>query len=112
MAKGNKKSSKRITKTPSQLKMAQAQRLIGSECDAVKDLLIEKNKAYGNSFAEPIGIFAKGLEPKSQIRVRIDDKLTRLKKGSEYPGDDTVLDLIGYLVLYRVAQRMEEEDGK
>ena len=63
------------------------------------NFLVEKNKAYGNSAAEPINIFAKGLPTLSQIDVRIDDKLNRLKHGSEYPGDDTTKDLIGYLIL-------------
>ena len=39
-----------------------------------------------------------------QIRVRIDDKLSRLARG-QAAGEDVVLDLIGYLVLLRVAER-------
>jgi len=37
-----------------------------------------------------------------QIDCRIDDKLSRLARGSEFPGDDTVLDLAGYLILRRI----------
>lgn len=81
--------------------------LISAECDAVKEMLLKKNESYGNSFAEPIGIFAKGLSVDAQIRVRIDDKLSRLAKGGEFAGDDTALDLIGYLVLFRVVQKMK-----
>ena len=33
--------------------------LIVQECDEVARLLIRKNKAYGNSFAEPIHVFSK-----------------------------------------------------
>jgi len=61
--------------------------------------LIEKNAAYGNASAEPIGVFAKRLNTLDQIDVRIDDKLNRLQKGHEYPGDDTIIDLAGYLIL-------------
>lgn len=61
--------------------------------------LVEKNRAYGNSVAEPSAIFAKRLDPLAQIDVRIDDKLSRLQRGSEYPGDDTIKDLAGYLIL-------------
>lgn len=43
-----------------------------------------------------------------QINVRIDDKLSRLARGNEYPGDDTELDLIGYLILKRVVQGLDE----
>lgn len=68
-------------------------------CSNLADFLVEKNRAYGNSAAEPIGIFARHLDALSQIDVRIDDKLNRLKKGGEYPGDDTIKDLVGYLIL-------------
>lgn len=85
---------------------ASVAQLISAECDAVKEMLLKKNESYGNSFAEPIGIFAKGLSVDAQIRVRIDDKLSRLAKGGEFAGDDTALDLIGYLVLFRVVQKM------
>jgi hypothetical protein len=60
---------------------------IGQE---VIDLLLEKNKAYGDTAKE--GILA-----------RIDDKLSRIKQvGINDKTEDTMLDLIGYLILYRV----------
>jgi len=68
-------------------------------CDEMAEFLISKNKSYGNSAAEPIDIFSKGLTPLQKIDVRIDDKLSRLQKGNEYAGDDTVKDLAGYLLL-------------
>ena len=71
-------------------------------CAEMAEFLVEKNRAYGNSAAEPAGIFAKRLDPLAQIDVRIDDKINRLQKGSEYPGDDTVKDLAGYLLLRMV----------
>jgi hypothetical protein len=64
--------------------------------------LVEKNKAYGNSAAEPIRVFAKSIDAVAQIYVRIDDKLSRIARGSEFPGDDTDLDLVGYLILKKV----------
>jgi hypothetical protein len=36
---------------------------------------------------------------------RIDDKLNRLMKGTEYPGDNDIDDLIGYLVLLKIAKQ-------
>ena len=36
--------------------------------------------------------------------MRIDDKLSRLARGTDYADEDTVLDLIGYLVLLRIAE--------
>lgn len=65
-------------------------------------LLIEKNKSYGNAALSPVRVFSKA-DPIEQLKVRIDDKLSRLQSGKEYPGDDTVKDLTGYLILYLVA---------
>jgi hypothetical protein len=43
-------------------------------------------------------------DAQEQLLVRIDDKLSRIARGHEFENDDTVLDLIGYLILLRVAQ--------
>lgn len=72
--------------------------------DRIGNLLIEKNEAYGNSALNPIRIFSKA-DTLEQLRVRIDDKLNRLAKGHEYPSEDTVDDLLGYLVLYKIGER-------
>ena len=77
------------------------QQRIRSVCSEIADMLVEKNKSYGNSFAEPINIFSKS-SAREQLAVRVDDKINRVAKGQEFPGDDTVIDLIGYLVLMRV----------
>ena len=66
-------------------------------------MLISKNKAYGNSALNPVRVFSKA-SPQEQILVRIDDKLSRLARGSEYPGDDTIDDLLGYLVLLKMSK--------
>jgi hypothetical protein len=70
------------------------------ECLDIAELLIKKNKSYGSSYSHPINIFSKS-SPKEQIFIRIDDKLNRIHKGKEYASEDTILDLIGYLVLLR-----------
>lgn len=77
-----------------------AQALIAKTCDELKEFLLEKNKKYGNSALEPIRIFSKA-EPDEQLRVRIDDKLARIRNGV-VDAEDTELDLIGYLLLLRV----------
>lgn len=82
----------------------EAAALIAAECDAIKAMLLEKNAAYGNSALDPLRIFSQG-SPAEQIRVRIDDKLSRLARGHVFGDEDTILDLIGYLVLLRVAVR-------
>ncbi|MFO8013871.1 MAG: hypothetical protein R6X20_11280 [Phycisphaerae bacterium] len=85
--------------------MSDAQAAIAEVCDEVKTVLLEKNASYGNSALEPLRIFSRA-EPVEQLNVRIDDKLSRIARGSEYAGDDTELDLIGYLVLRRVARQL------
>jgi len=75
------------------------------QCEIIGNMLVTKNAAYGNSVFEPIGIFAK-TDWENQIYTRIDDKLSRVSRGSEYPGDDTILDLIGYLILLRVGRKL------
>lgn len=70
--------------------------------DAVENLLIEKNKSYGDSALNPIRIFA-DAPPERLIEVRIDDKLSRIVNCPTAFDEDVVLDLIGYLILYRIA---------
>jgi hypothetical protein len=67
-------------------------------CNEIKAMLLKKNKSYGNSAADPVRIFSK-VDALEQVNVRIDDKLSRIIRGNEYPGDDTILDLVGYLIL-------------
>lgn len=75
-------------------------------CDELADMLVAKNAAYGDSALSPMRVFSRA-DPIEQIKVRLDDKLSRLSRSTEYPGDDTVLDLMGYLVLLRIATRRE-----
>jgi len=72
-------------------------------------LLIRKNKKYGNSALEPIRIFS-NANPVEQLKIRIDDKLSRVSQGfGEDPDEDTLLDLMGYLVLLRIAQNEQKD---
>ena len=71
------------------------------ELQRIGRMLIEKNQAYGNSALDPVRVFSRA-DPVEQIKVRIDDKLSRLQRGSEF-GEDTITDLIGYLVLLKIA---------
>lgn len=75
---------------------------IVTKCNELAEFLCRKNRAYGNSVGQPVGIFAKRADTLMSIDVRIDDKLSRLARGHSYPGDDDVLDLAGYLVLRMV----------
>lgn len=88
--------------------MKTTQQLIKETIKDIEALLIEKNKAYGDSAIDPVRVFSKANNLE-QIYVRIDDKLSRVKRGHEYPGDDTIKDLIGYLVLLLVAKEKNLE---
>ena len=69
----------------------------------VRDLLLEKNAAYGDSALKPSNIFARGSAVEN-IACRIDDKLMRIKnKGLNDATEDTLQDLIGYLILLKIA---------
>ncbi len=85
--------------------------VIREVCDEIKAFLLEKNRAYGNSAAEPVRIFSK-VDALEQINVRIDDKLSRLARGKEYQGDDTELDLVGYLILKRAVKRRQTNEDR
>lgn len=81
----------------------EAGKKIYDACHEIAHMLIKKNKSYGNSALNPVRVFSKA-GPKEQLYVRIDDKLNRLMKGTEYPGDNDIDDLIGYLILLKVAK--------
>lgn len=85
--------------------LTEVQRMIEKECADIAEMLIAKNKAYGSSFSNPIRVFSKAAALE-QINVRIDDKLSRIARGSSYGNEDTEADLIGYLILKRVALRL------
>jgi len=89
--------------------VSDAQDAIAQVCDEVKTVLLEKNRTYGNSALDPLRIFSRA-DPVEQLNVRIDDKLSRIARGSACAGDDTELDLIGYLLLRRVARQLGTHD--
>ena len=84
--------------------------LIKEVADSVRDLLIEKNINYGDSATNPKNIFSKGSAIDS-LCAHIDDKLARIaNKGINDETEDTVTDLIGYLILLKVAIKKECND--
>lgn len=71
-------------------------------CMDLADFLIAKNKAYGDSAVNPLRVISKA-DPAEQIRVRMDDKLSRLVRG-QAAGEDALKDLVGYWVLLQVTE--------
>ena len=83
--------------------MTKTQEEISAVCNDIKELLLYKNKQYGDSALNPSRIFSKASAVE-QILVRIDDKLNRIQKGAGLVGEDedVIQDLIGYLVLLKI----------
>ena len=76
----------------------------------ITDLLKSKNKAYGNSALEPANIFSQANAIDS-LSARIDDKLMRIKNKGIYDAtEDTVHDLVGYLLLLSMAIEQDKDD--
>jgi len=72
------------------------------EMEKIANMLLVKNRRYGNSVLNPLRVFSKS-DAIEQLRVRIDDKLSRILNRGDQEDEDVVMDLIGYLVLYRIA---------
>jgi hypothetical protein len=73
------------------------------EIATISELLKSKNKAYGNTALNPTNIFSK-LNATEALCARIDDKLARISnRGINDETEDTVDDLIGYLLLLKMS---------
>ena len=69
----------------------------------IGEMVVDKNIAYGDSAVDPVRIFSKA-SPVEQILVRLDDKISRLQRGHSYPGDNEIDDIMGYLILLKIAK--------
>jgi len=77
--------------------------------------LVDANEKYGNIFYYENFFYKNIVEPDEtsiydahkiatmRIKIALDDKLRRVSIGHEYPGDDTIIDIIGYLFLLKIA---------
>mgnify|MGYP003133194224 CR=1 FL=1 len=83
---------------------------VASVAARVCNLLNIKNAQYGDSVFQPVRIFSKA-DSQQGLRVRIDDKLSRLARGDESIESDIdiIEDLIGYLILLRISMDEVEE---
>lgn len=90
--------------------MLDTQLLISEVCDEIKNMLLEKNLKYGNAATNPVRIFSK-QPADEQIKVRIDDKLSRISCNPNLvdEDEDVINDLIGYLVLLKVSRLSYDE---
>jgi hypothetical protein len=79
-------------------------KLIEEVCEELKTMLLAKNRRYGDSAIHPVRIFSKA-DPLEQIRIRIDDKISRVISNQDDEDEDVLDDLLGYLVLYKIAKK-------
>jgi hypothetical protein len=86
---------------------SETQFTIAQVCDEIKEMLIAKNKSYGDSALNPVRIFSTS-DSVEQLHVRIDDKLSRITRGGSYIGDNDIDDLIGYLILLKIARELKD----
>jgi len=89
-------------------KVPESQILIAGACDEIKELLLKKNEKYGDSALNPVRVFSKS-SAQEQLLVRIDDKLSRIQRGIGLlaSDEDVIQDLIGYLILLKIAIKKE-----
>ena len=67
----------------------------------VVEMLLEKNISYSNSAMDPLNVLSNAT-PEDQIKMHIDNKLTRLKYQKEFQNEDSLKDLAGYVILLMV----------
>ncbi len=90
--------------------------MIEEECRAIGLLLISKNKDYNNTALAPVPLLSK-LDAEERLKVRIDDKLTRLihlldKETPNFESiEDNIGDLNGYLILWRVLRKLKHDSN-
>jgi len=71
--------------------------------DSMRDLVVEKNRRYGDAALTPKKIFSR-LDAGEGIKVRIDDKLSRIVNSDGAIRKNDVADLMGYLALYSISR--------
>ena len=90
--------------------MTENQKLIKELYEAMRDMQLEKNLRYGDAALSPLQIFSKDGASNS-IKVRLDDKLARIKNRKEdEPKINDVCDIIGYCILLLMSMGATKED--
>ena len=82
---------------------------IAKLCNAMRDLLLEKNKRYGDAALSPMNVFSQ-LNSTGSIKVRLDDKLKRIQnRKTDNPNPNDVCDIIGYCFLLLISLGVTED---
>jgi hypothetical protein len=83
------------------------EQMIIDQCSEIEQLLVRKNIAYNNSLHTEPPLFP--IDTITGIQARINDKLNRIKQvGLTDETEDSVLDLIGYLIHLRIALKLNK----
>lgn len=81
--------------------------MITEECTILESTLLVKNAVYNNSLHTEPPLFP--IDNIIGIQARINDKLNRIKQvGLTDETEDSVLDLIGYLIHLRIALKLNK----
>ncbi len=81
--------------------------LISEECLTLERMLLLKISAYNNSLHTEPPLFP--IDSITGIQARVNDKLNRIKQvGLTDETEDSVLDLIGYLIHLRIALKLNK----
>jgi hypothetical protein len=76
-------------------------------CEEIQALLLQKNYQYNNSLHSEPPLFV-DIDPIAGIKARINDKMNRIKQtGLTSDTEDTLDDLIGYLIHLRIAYKLK-----
>jgi hypothetical protein len=72
--------------------------------NSLENVLIEKNKKYGNAALAPIKMFYNG-DASTSIRIRLDDKISRIKNSDTLRKND-MFDILGYVILLGISENV------
>ena len=100
--------------TPSPPPLATIRDKIEAVYSSQCELVLEKNRRYGNAALAPVDIFSKHIKNENTIAlnsilIRLSDKLARIKNADELRKND-VSDLMGYLGLLCVEKEWLDFD--
>lgn len=91
--------------TPAQVQFVKDLRAVMA---SVEEMLQSKNRKYGDAALNPSQTFSK-TNPIELINVRMDDKLSRIRSRQNDEDEDVEMDLIGYLILKRIALNRQKD---
>lgn len=76
--------------------------------------IIKKNKQYGNSIQEPALVFNDIDDVEALIKIRLDDKLARMKSldATSEKYDSELKEIVAYLMWLLVVRQKEAKNGE